>query len=375
MRNKQSKLKKKKDFRLLEIFTAVFVLIALIYIVIINSKILSNTDLPLQLIGTLIGMVLSAFITVLLLKGQTTVEESNDIERRVFEKKQEVYFDFIGTLEKITQDGHINVPGLPGYNAPKTEKDINDELQHLIYQLGKLRMTASSEASEEITNLVGQIIKTTNDKSGLNIADKYSTFAQQVFEVVSILRKDMLLYEDNRQPVDIDNFRSALSTAGLDVNTIESDESVLANYCDLIVGVLKGNYNTANTYIAFGGGNNETQENIDSSEAASKFLIKDNKARYIQIRTPLSGNLKFDIELVNDPRYRELPMQGGLRKVSWIKKFDYDHLKKINFVLKDAAFFDFKNANKEGREDIVKDMLAFCLIDGETIKEILEKNK
>ena len=76
--------KRENDKKLWIIFTAVFAFIALIYIVIINSNILPNTDFPLHLIGTIIGMVLSAFITVLLLKGQTAVEEDNDISRRVF---------------------------------------------------------------------------------------------------------------------------------------------------------------------------------------------------------------------------------------------------------------------------------------------------
>ena len=104
-------------------------------------------------------------------------------------------------------------------------------------------------------------------------------------------------------------------------------------------------------------------------EAAEKFLIQDNKARYIRIRTPLSGNLKLDIELVNDPRNRNLPIQGGLRKISWSDKFDYNKIKKINFVLRDAAFEEFKKADENGRKQLVKDMLESC----DKLKQFLEQ--
>ena len=133
---------KNNNTKLLVIFTAVFAFVALIYIVIVNSKILSAQDFPLHLIGTLIGMVLSAFITVLLLKGQTAIEEENELGMRIYDKKQEVYFEFINCLERITKDGKINVPGTKGYDSSQ-----EDELQTLIYQLGKVQMIANEVTS------------------------------------------------------------------------------------------------------------------------------------------------------------------------------------------------------------------------------------
>ena len=351
---------KKNDSKLLLIFTAVFGFVALIYIVLIFSNILSNSDFPLHVVGTLIGMVLSAFITVLLLKGQTAVEEENDIGRRVFEKKQDVYFDFIETLEKITQDGKLNIPGLPGYVKPQSENDINDELQHLIYQLGKVQMTASLDTSKSVTAKIGKMLSILNNNRE-NKGTLYSEFAENLFSIVADLRRD--LFNTNADLKNPDAFdEETLKIAGFEnsFKEIETTENILANYCDLIVSVLKEDYNANGTHISFGGGNNEDQEYISSMEAAEKFLIQDNKARYIRIRTPLSGNLKLDIELVNDPRNRNLPIQGGLRKISWSDKFDYNKIKKINFVLRDAAFEEFKKADENGRIQLVKDMLESC---------------
>ena len=358
---------KKNDSKLLLIFTAVFGFVALIYIVLIFSNILSNSDFPLHVVGTLIGMVLSAFITVLLLKGQTAVEEENDIGRRVFEKKQDVYFDFIETLEKITQDGKLNIPGLPGYVKPQSENDINDELQHLIYQLGKVQMTASLDTSKSVTAKIGKMLSILNNNRE-NKGTLYSEFAENLFSIVADLRRDLfntnadLKNPDAFDAIKKDYILETLKIAGFEnsFKEIETTENILANYCDLIVSVLKEDYNANGTHISFGGGNNKDQEYISSMEAAEKFLIQDNKARYIRIRTPLSGNLKLDIELVNDPRNRNLPIQGGLRKISWSDKFDYNKIRKTNFVLRDAAFEEFKKADENGRIQLVKDMLESC---------------
>lgn len=352
------KNKKKSDLKLWEILTAVFALIALIYVVIIHSNILSNSDLPLQLIGTIIGMILSAFITVLLLKGQTEVEEENDLGLRVFEKKQEVYFEFIETLEKITQDGRINVPGIEGYVAPKAENEINDELQHLIYQLGKLRMTASVTTANDVTGLLGKIIGTINNKSSIRIADKYSGFAGQIFQLVSILRSDMYNEPNEEQTAsDSDKMKDVLQLAGFDIKPSEPDENVLANYLDLLVAEFKETYHTRATHINLNG------KESTSFDAAKAFL-KPNRA-YIQIRTPLNGREIFDFELVNDSKYPTVQNQAGLRS-DWSS---WHNVKPINFIIKDAAFYEFRDADENGRKKIVKETLHAI----EGLEEFLKK--
>lgn len=360
-------MKNKSDSKLWLIFTAVFAFIALIYVVIVNSNILSNTDLPLQLIGTVIGMVLSAFITVLLLKGQTAIEEQNDLGLRVFTKKQEVYFEFIETLEKITQDGRINVPGIEGYIEPKSDDDINDELQHLIYQLGKLQMIATVDAAEKVTKQVGQIISIINNKAPLSIADKYSKFAGQIFQVVSTLRNDMYTYEGAKDTIKEQNvfvraesIAESLKTAGLDIQQIESNESVLANYCDLLVSEFQNTYQTRKTLIAL------NDNEVTASEAAKGFLSA-TKATYIQIKTPSSsGMAPFVFELVNDPKYPSVQNQVGLKNKNWP---NFHNVKPINFVIKNAAFYEFRDADENGRKQIVKETLQAI----EGLEELLKK--
>ena len=324
-------------------FVAIAVLIcALIFLgVTVITRIFSLTDLHAELTGTLLGTIITAIVTVLLLKGQTEIEENKDIGIHIFEKKQDVYFDFIDALEKITQDGKITVPDAQNANE-------KDELQELIYQLGKVQMTASKETSKRVTEQLGAIIRISQMKNS-NV--KYSDFAEAIFKLVAELRSD--LYSNNLninqkeefEPVSADLFKDSLEIAGLDVKQAETDEEILANYCDLMVAEFKATYHTKSTIIKI----NFKESN--SLEAAKEFL-SNSKTPYLQISTPLLNGDIFDFELI-----RSGSNQAGLRKKDWGY---YKNINPINFVNKDAAFYNFKSADENERKQIVKETLAAC---------------
>ena len=350
--------------------TSVAIIIcALIFLgVTIITRIFSLNDLQSELTGTLLATIITAIVTVLLLKGQTEIEENKDLGIHLFEKKQETYFDFIETLEKITQDGKINVPGLPGYTAPKSPDDVNDELLHLIYQLGKIQMTASKDTSRLVTEEVGEllaILQTQDKNRGLVYAD----FAEKLFTLVSDLRKDLynststIKADNDFQPVGKDAFLNTLSTAGFGnfLNVTETRENILKDYIEYTIAELKENYpNTEKLYICFIKGGNIIN-NLTASVATSYFFR--NRDCCIQIIIPLEGSKRVAIEFGNYSKkdYHGL-IQGGLQNPKWIigKKFDQKLMKKIDFIHQDAEFIKFQNADENGRKALVKDMLNCC---------------
>ena len=343
-------------------FVASAVLIcALIFLgVTLVTRIFSLTDLHAELTGTLLGTIITAIVTVLLLKGQTEIEENKDIGIHIFEKKQDVYFEFINTLESITQDQKINVPNLPGYVDSQKPGEVNDELQHLLYQLGKVQMTASKETSETVTKLIGQVLGIMSGKNP-KIADKYSKFAGVVFQIVSALRKDLYntkidSNDDDFTAVDSTLILETLQNAGLDLQQVETDAEILANYCDLMVAEFKETYHTKETIIRF------NDKDSNSLSAAKDFLGNGNA--WIQIVTPI-GNTNFVFELVKDSKYRMVQNQMGLKGNDWPKAHN---IRPINFVNKDEAFYNFKSADENGRKQIVKETLAAC----EDLEELLK---
>ncbi|MDU8923348.1 hypothetical protein RYD26_00175 [Pasteurellaceae bacterium LIM206] len=70
------------------IFTIIFVIVSVVF------RNLTIDDLPIQVTGTLFGVVITAIITVFLLNGQSASEEQRDKSLLVFEKKQEIYHNF-----------------------------------------------------------------------------------------------------------------------------------------------------------------------------------------------------------------------------------------------------------------------------------------
>ena len=350
--------------------TSVAIIIcALIFLgVTIITRIFSLNDLQSELTGTLLATIITAIVTVLLLKGQTEIEENKDLGIHLFEKKQETYFDFIETLEKITQDGRINVPGLPGYTAPKSPDDINDELLHLIYQLGKIQMTASKDTSCLVTEKVGKllaIIQTQGKDKGLVYAD----FAEQLFSLVSDLRKDLynsassVKAEEKFEAVGKDAFFKTLSIAGFgnSLKAMETKENIFSDYIEYTISELKENYpNTSDLYICFIKGGNIVN-NLTPLVAASYFF--GNRDCCIQIIMPLEGSKRVAIEFANSSKKDYFGLiQGGLQNPKWIngKKFDQKLMKKIDFIHQDEEFIKFQKADENGRKALVKNMLNCC---------------
>lgn len=183
-------------------FAVVFLVTSVLF------KVFGITNIWSQITGTLLGTIITAIVTVSLLNVQTNKEISHDRDVGIFEEKQKVYHKFIETLEDITQDGKVNIPG-------KDNPDKNDELQHLIYQLGFVQMHADHVLAEKITESVGDLISTVSQMNNCNSQKKneiYSELAENVFNIVSLLRND--LYKSDFQAVSKEKFNSALRATG-----------------------------------------------------------------------------------------------------------------------------------------------------------------
>lgn len=78
---------------------AVLVLTIIFIITAVTFEIFELSSLPAQFFGTLLGVVITAIITVLLLQGQTKSEESRERNLLVFEKKTRSFFSFFDATQ------------------------------------------------------------------------------------------------------------------------------------------------------------------------------------------------------------------------------------------------------------------------------------
>ena len=147
-----------------------------------------------------IGAILTAIVTVFLLQGQTASEENRDKNLKVFEKKQEIYHEFLEKLKEIVEDGRITIV------AGKETADTVDELKELLFQLSYIQMHSSETNTQAVLQRVTNIIKKMNEFSSAGtdktrlVASFYADFAEELFEIVKVLKNDLYGVSGNTIP-------------------------------------------------------------------------------------------------------------------------------------------------------------------------------
>lgn len=145
-----------------------------------------------RLYGSLIGVVLTAIVTVSLLQGQMQSQEKREKSVKVFEKKQLVYHDFLVHLDRILQDGKLAIP--------ERGSDEPNELIELILQLGYIKLHAQEAHTRAITEQVTKILGILRQEQMQGVDSErtfYKSLAEEIFLLVTIMRRD--LYDHNEQ--------------------------------------------------------------------------------------------------------------------------------------------------------------------------------
>jgi gas vesicle protein len=170
------------------VFTLLFIASSVLF------RVFEVEILPSQFFGALIGVVITAIITVFLLQGQTANEEQRERSIKVFEKKQDVYHEFLEKLKEIIQDGQITIAS-QGKNG-NLDQNV-DELKDLLFQLGYIQMHTTEENTDKIFERVSKIIQLMNKFSSEGedkqkaLPDYYTSLSVELFGVVSILKSDL----------------------------------------------------------------------------------------------------------------------------------------------------------------------------------------
>jgi hypothetical protein len=210
---------KSRDYIVYGIIIIAFV--ALFLVAPIVFRVYEFEILPAQFFGALVGVFITAIVTAFLLRGQTAGDEKREKSIKVFEKKQEIYHDFLAKLKEIIQDGEIHI------GTKNKDGSINhsvDDLKDLIFQLAYLQLHTSENAINEILDKISILIQKLNDFNSTQEADKqqkmaefYSSLSNEIFEIVAILKKD--LYNKDCSPITKDKMIAILRECGLFVET------------------------------------------------------------------------------------------------------------------------------------------------------------
>ena len=149
-----------------------------------------------------IGAIFTAIITVFLLLGQTETEEDKERNVKVFEKKSELFNNFIEELWKVWEDRNITLEELSHllklvskdiipYTKPESAKSILNSLNAIASEVNTQENTANKK---HVQNHLYAIINTLSEEIGLGGA-----IHQDIATELDKLEDSILPYLDKKR--------------------------------------------------------------------------------------------------------------------------------------------------------------------------------
>ena len=149
-----------------------------------------------------IGAIFTAIITVFLLLGQTETEEDKERNVKVFEKKSELFNNFIEELWKVWEDRNITLEELSHllklvskdiipYTKPESAKSILNSLNAIASEVNTQENTANKK---HMQNHIYAIINTLSEEIGLGGA-----IHQDIAAELDKLEDSILPYLDKKR--------------------------------------------------------------------------------------------------------------------------------------------------------------------------------
>ena len=160
-------------------------------------------DFPARLMAAILGVVITATITVVLLNGQTKKEQTTKRDSKVFEEKLKIYQKFLETL----------------YNAVKNGVLTESEKLELQYQTSLVAMLCAPKNIQRLSEAVKKVIMSVCERDAKSSPNK-NILLQTLFEVVQALRKDLnpdgtkeFLFSKEIKEETVKNFNDAYNIA------------------------------------------------------------------------------------------------------------------------------------------------------------------
>jgi gas vesicle protein len=333
------------------LFTVAFIAVAVVF------EIFEIGILPSQFYGALIGVVITAIITVFLLQGQTANEEQREKSVKVFEKKQEVYHNFLEELKRIIQDGEITI----GSKSEDSTEKI-DDLKDLIFQLGYLQMHADTKIMDEVLQRVATIIQLMSDFDSTRenskqkeLPEYYAQLSENLFEIIASLKSD--LYGNNSKPIAKERMENILKECGLYVRTSDFDvNEALEYFWDGIQEQLRNKgyqipeknfVSLLNAFLTF-------QKSTDTGNIRFQFKIYDSEN--------LEYPVDFTVQLRQRAYYYGFTSNNFSNKTDALEKYKtiVHYIKTLSpLFYNNAVWYGFKTSEKYGLNFRDKDSQSF----------------
>jgi len=182
-------------------------IIAIIVICIVSVVfgVMPPDALPVNYMGAALGSLLGALITLVLLRGQTDIEEKKGKDIKILEKKAEVFQDYIKDVWKVWEDQKITIEEFQNLTSKYYQNLMiylkKDRLDKIGKNLSEMGEKIGKSNYEDIKGLRGSIIGVINELSDeLELGGQVNTEIMDEHDriVFPLIFKNQILEEANK---------------------------------------------------------------------------------------------------------------------------------------------------------------------------------
>ena len=190
-------------------FLVVFVCFFAVYLRLFTGK-----ELWYEMFAAVLGVIITAVITMILLRGQTNNDVERERDAKVFEEKLRIYQDFLQKLQDVIKD-----------------HTLSDEEKILLqFQASYVAMHCEPECIQKVSESVKQILGCTCNNVKTQPTDS-NRLLDYLFNMVEAFRKDLYKkdyhLDKEIKELSVENFRQAYETKEDEIqgdwNTIKSN--------------------------------------------------------------------------------------------------------------------------------------------------------
>lgn len=168
-------------------------------------RLFTGKELWYEMFAAVLGVIITAVITMVLLRGQTNNDVERERDAKVFEEKLRIYQDFLQKLQDIIKDHALS----------------DEEKILLQFQTSYVAMHCEQECIKEVSESVKKILtrECTNTKIETNDSD---ALLDDLFKIVEAFRKDLYKKEyhiqDDIKSTAVTNLKQACETKEIEID-------------------------------------------------------------------------------------------------------------------------------------------------------------
>jgi hypothetical protein len=165
-----------KATSLLTLIASAVVGILIFLAVAVAARVYSGVEVPVQVTGALLGAIVTASITMLLLRGQSQAEETKERNVKVFEEKTQRYNAFLAELWKVWEDRRVTLE--------EVNRLMEIVLRDIIIFTHEKNTERILEALNEIATFAGKKATTPEDQTAIQ---------NRIYDIINILSEEINL--------------------------------------------------------------------------------------------------------------------------------------------------------------------------------------